>query len=147
MATAVTRVASTTRANPEVDETRVARRIAHDVGRLDVTVHHPVRVDVGQGITDGDPEIGDLVRRQGALDQAGGEGRTLDELQHDERRSVVLAGIEHPNEPGMVEGRQQPGLPVEAPPVEGRIGPEHLHRHLALQALVGGFEHIAHATP
>jgi hypothetical protein len=59
----------------------------------------------------------------------------------------VLAGIEEPDDPGVVQRRQQAHLAVEARPVDVGTGREDLHGDPSPEALVDGLVDLAHAAP
>ena len=107
----------------------------------------PCVVDVGEGVGDRRAQR----RRPPPAGRAPSASRSarrraLDELEHDVRVAVVLAGVEHPHEAGVVERRQDADLAVEARPVGRRPGPEHLHGDAPLEPLVLGLVHVGHAA-
>ena len=142
----------------EVHDERVASREQHVVG-LDVPVDHALRVGEGEGVHDLDQDADGLVHRQLALaGDAVSEGLAV-HVGHDvvekgrsfallRTRFARLAGVEQRQDVRMLEPRRDVDLAGEAVGAErgGELGPEDLHRHLALVLQVLGEEDGGHAA-
>jgi hypothetical protein len=137
--------------------------IDEHVRRLQVEVHHPTRVGMGQGVEQGEehPPGG------GPVDPSApaGQGAALHQLHGDPWAARLEtatrqqrfglphpAGVEHVHHAGVVEVGRLPHLPSQ------RLGsslaalgvaarPEHLHRDALPSAVVDGAPHFAHAAP
>ena len=115
MAVAVTRVGPDEPRDAEVRQPRATVAAAQDVGRGHVAVHHPAFVHVGERVGDLRTQPCHLRGRdRAAFGQARGQRWALDQLEHDEGVAVLLAGVVHLHETGVVQRRQHPDLRVEA---------------------------------
>ncbi len=125
------------------------------VGRLDVPVHDPVLVRVGQRLQHPGDDDQRLLRRRGLrVEQQVADGAALDELHDDVRDGLtghgVLAGVVHRHHRMVVEAgdrlrlTREPGLGDR---VLGKIGAQQLHRDRTSQPDVLGREDLGHAAP
>jgi hypothetical protein len=138
----------------EVHDLDLAGAGQHDVGRLDVAVDDARPVAVLQRLEDADGHLhGPLGQQLAPGVQQLAQGRAVDVLHHDVRDrdavDVVLAGVVHGDDRGVVERGGRLGLPAETG-LEGRIAgkvhPQRLHGDRTAQAGVMGEVHLGHAT-
>ena len=100
----------------EVGDAQRSVLVEHEVRRLHVAVDDPAVVDVGQ------PRgrlAADLAHAVGRYRPAGEElehARAAEQLHHEERPPVVVAGVEEPDEVRVVEGGEGAHLDLEPGP-------------------------------
>jgi hypothetical protein len=132
--------------HPEVGDHREAAG-EHHVVRLDVAVHDPLRVRVGERRRHlaQDPH-GHRHRQLAAAGEPRPQRLPLDERHRVERQPVGGAGGEQLHDVRMVELRRELDLPAEALEVHPlhQLRRQHLHHHPPPQRHVGGHEHPAH---
>jgi hypothetical protein len=137
--------------DPEVGDQHAARRaLDEDVLRLDVAVHDPVRVRVGQRPRGLAEQPHDLTRRRPAatLDPFG--QRLAVDVRHREiRERAGLVGVQRRHDVRVRQLRRRPRLAEEPLAVRGVGGPrarQHLDRHRPLEPEVAREQHDAHAA-
>ena len=126
----------------EVGHPDPALLVEEQVGRLDVAVHQPPGVRVGQALR----HLGSQMRGLGVGEPVApveqvAQRPAAEILQHQIRPVGVLAPVEHPQHVGMVQGGDRAGLGPESLQkglVAGQPGLEHLDRDVPLQAHVFG---------
>ncbi len=99
--------------------------------------------DLGQ-----DPDRGPGVERAGRGEMVR-QGGALDQLEDDERALLVVTGVEHGDDPGMVETCGGLRLTLETrrgDGVVGEMGQQALDRNQTTQERVPGPPHGGHAT-
>ena len=95
----------------EVGELRAAALPEQDVGRLHVAVHQPLGVHVVEGLGDGLADLPDLLERQRAALEGGGQRLAVDELHDDPRPTgVVGAGVVDLHQRGVRQPGERLGL-------------------------------------
>ena len=136
--------------DPEVGDLRRSRRRHQHVCRLHVAVHEP-------GAVRGVERVGDLLadadhvgHREATLfvDEMA-QGGPVDELHHDVRDAVVVAGVVGGDDVGVGEPGRGDGFVAEADSgavVGGEVGAEDLDRHPAGEHRVVGHPHGGHAA-
>ena len=106
-------------------------------------------VGPGQAVRGLARDVERLGQRQRLSRHQRGEAAAVDHLHDDEGAVVLLADLVDGDDVGVVEGRGGAGLALEAGQAAGvrerGLGDE-LHRHLALERVVAGPPHLAHAT-
>ena len=119
-------------------------RLHHDVGRLDVPVDeaHPVGGVDRLGRLSDDQHL--LLQRH--FRGGGAQGPALDELHGDVGPAVHLAHLVHFAHVGMVDAGLGPRLAEEALHAFGIVTGQELDRHPAVQPVVPGQVHAAHAA-
>src|SRR5215467_3627119 len=139
----------------EVHHLDLAGAGQHDVARLDIAVDDPVAVAVIQGTkyAVGDLE-GPLRQQPAVVAQQVAQRTPVHVLHHDvgdvRPAGVVLTGVIHRDDRGVVQRGRRLGLPPE-PCLEGlvpgQILAEGLHRNHAVEADITRPVHLSHATP
>ena len=113
----------------------------HHVVRLDVPVHHPLGVGRGQGVHHLGQDLDGVVDREFALPGQPVAQRFPGDVGHHEPvEPVAFAGIEQGQDMGMLQPGGDLDFPEEPLAAEGGgdLGPEDLHRHLAVMPQVFG---------
>ena len=130
----------------EVGEAGPAVAGQQHVGGLDVAVHHPVVVHVGQGGGEVGTDPRGRLLRHGAPRDPVGEGRRVDQRHHDEGPAAVLADVEQLDEAGVAQALQGADLALAhlaLLPGDHRVA-EELHRDQGAGLLVGGGVDVGH---
>ena len=119
-----------------------------DVLRLDIPVNHPVPVGMLQGVADLPRQRDHLVREERAPVHPGPKRFTVDERHDVVEKAGGLAGIDQPEDMGMLEPGRDGDFPKKPLGAQGRgqVGAKDLHRHLAAVLLVASQEDGGHAT-
>ena len=95
----------------EVHQHDAPADLAHHVGRLDVAVHQPVRVQRGDGAADVDADAGGLARAHRAAGEHGLRQRlAVDQLHPQARLAAVVLGAVDGDDVRMADARQGAGL-------------------------------------
>jgi hypothetical protein len=134
----------------EVDPLRLAARADHQVGGLDVAMHHAgvVRVlDPVERLMDQRERL--LEGQRAAPLESSVQCLALDEFHHQVEIVVFLGEGEHDGDVGMVESRQSLGFHPEALDQLGvirQIGAQHLDRHGPPQGFVDAAPDEAHGS-
>ncbi|GHF58807.1 hypothetical protein GCM10010218_45180 [Streptomyces mashuensis] len=131
---------------------------AHDVGGLEVAVHHALPVRVRERGPDLRGDVDDLGHGQRVLVavlQQLAEVAAVEQLHHQVQDAVVLAEVVHDGDAPVLEGRRHPGLAPEPLPQHPQVGRvvltshrlEALHGDVAAQRFVARPPHLSHAAP
>ena len=124
----VTAVPSTARTIPK-SASRGPSGAEQYVRRLEVAVHDPAAVHVGQRVGQPRTEARTSSGSSGPPIQPLGQGRALHEVRHDERAAVLYPAVVQRDEPGVVQRRERPHLALLAAAVVRRgARMEELHR-------------------
>ena len=111
-------------------------------------MHDPLVVHVGEGVGDLGAHLGGRRGRDGSpRSEASGQGGAVHQVEDDERVALVLTGVVHLHQAGMVQRRQHHHLGIEPRPIGRRAGSEHLDRDGSLQLAIVGLVHVGHAAP
>ena len=132
----------------EIGDERVTPLRQH-VARLDVAMHHAMRVRVGERIHDVGEDADDVLdRKPAALLEPHAQRLTAHEGHRVVEEIAVLPRGEERNDVRMLQLRSQVDLASEALAVDarGELGREDLHHHGSSQRLLGGQVDVAHAA-
>jgi len=106
------------RGDAEVAQVRAVVFIEEHVGGFDVAVDHTVCVDVGQGVGQVDTQLRGLRSGQRVLPKPVSQGAPGHQLHHEERASVLLAGVVEGHQTGVA----QPGEGSDLAVLAARVG-------------------------
>jgi hypothetical protein len=98
---------------PEIDDLGVALARHHDVGWLEIAVHHAFVVRQSETLRDFRDQLQRAGHRQPFLFQDIAEFFAFDELQRDEGHAVGLVDLENGGDVRMVQRRCRLGFPYE----------------------------------
>ncbi len=134
----------------EIGDLRVPVLLQEDVAGLDVAVQHPARVGGRQRVERlGHHEQDALGRQRPPGDDLVAQRGPGQALHHEIGRRVIFAEVQHGDDVGMDEPCGDQRLLLEPLPharERPRLGPQDLHRRLALETLVEGVEDSGHAA-
>ena len=133
----------------EVEDLDEAVLRDHHVLGLEVPVHDPRRVGLGEPVRELRGEVQRLARGERAARDQLAQRAALDELHGDVAHAVVGADVEERDDVGVVERRGGARLLLEARATLGigrDSGRQDLDRDLAPEPRVAGAEHLAHAS-
>ena len=155
--------------DPEVREVGAALGVEQHVAGLDVAVHHPAAVHVGERVGERGAQRDDVDDRQRPRTDPLRQRVALDELHDEVGAAVLVADVVDRHEPGV----REPGEGEDLAPVAGLLalldvadllrgvggiargrvlrddragGVEHLDGHVAAEELVAGPEHVRGAA-
>ena len=137
----------------EVEQLHAAGRLEHDVLGLDVPVHEPGRVRVGERLEQDARDAGRLARRERAALEALAQRLPGHVLECEEGLPLPLAAFVEGRDRGVLQAGRGARLEHEplAPPlglrgIERRVVLEELERHAPAEGDVEGEVHVAHAA-
>ena len=131
----------------EVEDLDVAIGPEHQVVGLDVAMHDRCGMRGRKRRRRLDRDVENFAKRQRTALQPFAHGLALDELRHQEPRSVVIADLVNGQDVGMIERGSGAGFvqePAHALRISRELRPQHLERDRPPQGRIDGLEHFTH---
>jgi hypothetical protein len=133
----------------KIEDLDAAIHCQKDVGRLQVAVNHPDRVRSLEGAGDAESRLDRGGRRERTFAEPLCKRFSFEELGDEIGAAVLLPGIEHRDDVGVVEASHRLGLALEAllqPRARALAGAQHLDRYVAAKPLIVRAVDLAHPS-
>jgi hypothetical protein len=130
----------------EVRQLRAAAVVGdHDVRGLDVAVDNPALVGVGERVAEHEADLHDVAVGEQAVGHQPGQRAAAHELGDEVDRVLVLSGLVERDDPRVAQPGRRARLALGTAADVGVLDADALDRHRALELLVVGQPHGAHA--